>query len=242
MRSIIRENKGGLMNVITVSREYGLFVEDLLKDFARDNDMNIFSHQLLMEVAKKIDEPIEKLENLYSMEKFKSFKIFLTEMLQSMTEASSLFVESSQMDSPIFFPLFYPTSSKKDDLEKIENRESYIDLMRKVIIDTYKKGNVIIIGRGAQIVLRDYKKVRHLRFVGSCEKQIERVMDKLDLEKEEAINKIKTINKRRKDYISYFYDEDINDNSLYHFIVNVDRLGKDNLYGFLKHLAGGRNG
>ncbi len=230
------------MNVITVSREYGLFVEELLKDFAKENEMDIFSHQLLMEVAKKIDEPIEKLENLYSMEKFKSFKIFLTEMLQSMTEASSLFVESSQMDSPIFFPLFYPTSQKKDNLEKIENRESYIDLMRKVIIDTYKKGNVIIIGRGSQVVLKDYNNVMHLRFVGKKQKQLERVKQKLDISEEEACNKIKTINKRRRDYLSYFYDEEINDNSLYHYIVNVDKLGKDNLYNFLKHLIGGCNG
>src|SRR6056297_3016774 len=181
------------MGVITISREYGLFVEDLLKEFAKENEMDIFSHQLLMEVAKKIDEPIEKLENLYSMEKFKSFKIFLTEMLQSMTEASSLFVESSQMDSPIFFPLFYPTSQKKDNLEKIENRESYIDLMRKVIIDTYKKGNVIIIGRGSQVVLKDYNNVMHLRFVGDKKNQLERVEKKLEISEEEACNKIKTI-------------------------------------------------
>jgi len=231
------------MGVITISREYGLFVEDLLKEFAKEKDMNIFSHQLLMEVAEKIDQPVDKLENLYSMEKFKSFKIFLTEMLQSMTEASSLFVESSQMDSPVFFPLFYPTSKNKDELKKIDNRKNYIDLMKKVIIDTYKKGNVIIVGRGSQMVLKDYNNVVHLRFVGDCNKQIERVKKKLKIEEKEAKEKIKETNKRRHDYIKYFYNVDIDDPLLYHFIVNVDKLGKDNLYKFLATIKGGfKNG
>lgn len=229
------------MSVITISREYGLYVEELLEEFAKENDMNIFSHQLLMEVAKKIDKPLEDFENLYSMENFKSIKIFLSEMLQSMTEASSLFVESTQVDSPIYFPLFYPTSSEKDELDKIKNRKSYKELMKKVIIDTYNKGNVIIIGRGSQIVLNDYRNVFHLRFVGDEKKQIKRVAYKENISEDKAANKICKINKRRKSYLKYFYDKDINNYNLYHFVVNVDKLGKDYLYKFLKKVIGGFN-
>jgi len=212
------------MAVITVSRTYGLFMEEILQKFAERNKLDIFSHQLLMEVAKSVQQPLDKIEDLYSMDSFNSFKIFIAEMLQSMADSSSLMVTGSQIDAPVYFPLFFPTLHGKEEEKKIENRRSYTDLMKKVIEDLYRKGNVIIIGRGSQIILRNYPDVIHLRFDASPEYRIRQVMKKEKISAEEAEEKVKKIDRKRRDYISYFYGKKVDSPDLYDMIINVERL------------------
>ena len=225
------------MAVFTVSRTYGLFVEEMLQDFAQKNKMDIFSHELLMEVAKSVRQPLDKIEDLYSMDSFNSFKIFIAEMLQSMADSSSLMVTGSQIDAPVYFPLFFPTLHGKEEEKKIENRKSYTDLMKKVIEDLYRKGNVIIIGRGSQIILRNYPDVVHLRFDASLEYRIREVTEKEKISAGEAEDKIKKTDKKRRDYIDYFYGKKVDSPDLYDMIINVERLRGKTLSKVLQSLV-----
>ena len=224
------------MAVFTVSRSYGLYMEDILHDFAEKNNMDMFSHELLIEVAKKIQQPVEKIEDLYSMDSFNSFKIFLAEMLQSMADSSSMMVTGSQIDAPVYFPLFFPTYKVKEEEKKIENRKSYTDLMKKVIEDLYRKDNVIIVGRGSQIILENYPHVTHLRFDASVEYRIRQVMDKEKTNQEDAEDLIKKIDKKRRDYIDYFYGKKVDSVSLYDMIINVEKLSGKKLNKTLQSL------
>lgn len=212
------------MAVFTVSRTYGLDVEEMIQEFAEKNNLDIFSHELLMEVAKSVQQPLDKIEDLYSMDSFNSFKIFIAEMLQSMADSSSLMVTGSQIDAPVYFPLFFPTLHGKEEEKKIENRKSYTDLMKKVIEDLYRKGDVIIIGRGSQIILQPYPDVIHLRFDASLEYRVKKVVEKERIPENEAEDRIKKIDKKRRDYIDYFYGKKVDSPELYDMIINVERL------------------
>jgi|GEM_PF-1854761 hypothetical protein len=233
----VTDKEDDLMAVFTVSRTYGLFVEEMLQEFSQKNKMDIFSHQLLMEVAKSVRQPLDKIEDLYSMDSFNSFKIFIAEMLQSMADSSSLMVTGSQIDAPVYFPLFFPTLHGKEEEKKIENRKSYTDLMKKVIEDLYRKGDVIIIGRGAQIILHDYPDVVHLRFDASPEYRIRAVAERDKISADEAEDKIKKIDKKRRDYIDYFYGKKVDSPDLYDMIINVERLRGKTLAKVLQSLV-----
>jgi len=224
------------MAIITISRSFGLYEEELLKEFALKHDYNFMSHELLIEVAKKIEEPVERVKEIYSMENFSSFKIFLTELLQSMKDSSSLLVTGTHTDAPEFFPLYYSTLRNDEELAKFEERKSYIDLMRQVIEDIAKKKNVIIIGRGSQLILKDHANTIHLRLEGNHQDKVLRIAEKETLDEKEAALMLKKINRNRKEYIAHFYDETIDSPELYHYIINIDKLGKNRLFWFLENI------
>lgn len=224
------------MAIITISRSFGLYEEELLKEFALKHDYNFMSHELLIEVAKKIEEPVERVKEIYSMENFSSFKIFLTELLQSMKDSSSLLITGTHTDAPEFFPLYYSTLRDDEELAKFEERKSYIDLMKQVIIDIAKKKNVIIIGRGSQMILKDLPNAIHLRLEGNYQDKVLRIAEKEALDEKEAALMLKKINKNRKEYINHFYDETIDSPELYHYIINIDKLGKNRLFWFLENI------
>ncbi len=227
-----------IMSVITVSRAYGLYIEEYLRDFAEKYKYDLFSHEILMEVAKSIDKPVEKLHEIYAMDSFSSFKLFLSEMLASMSDASSVLVTGSQIDAPIYFPLYFPTATEYEK-DKSGNK-TYLELMKKVINDLYEKDNVIIIGRGAQIVLRDKPGVVNIRFDGEYGEKIRRVMEREDMDKSEAAEKIREIDKRRHNYIDYFYGKKVDSAELYDIIINIDRLDRDTETKLILDCIGGK--
>lgn len=232
------------MAVITVSRTHGLYTEEIFDEFCEKHNYRIFSQELLTEVSKKLDIPKDDLKETYSMENFKSSKVFLTELLQSMREGS-IYLTGSQIDSPEFYPIYYPTimdaNNKEHDgelnLDKYGNQDSYIKVMQSVIKNIAKEDNLIIIGRGAQMVLKDVPNIIHLRMDGSFSKRYKRLSRRENITEKQAMKIVKTIDKNRRKYINYFYDVEWSDISLYHYLINTDKVETVNFLNFLEGIT-----
>lgn len=223
------------MAVITISRTYGLYSENLLADIAKKHGYGVFCDEIFKKVAQNLDLDFEDAKALYAVENFSTFKIFMHELLGSLREGSMYMGTASQIDAPEFFPLSYASLVDKGNFKK-EKSKSYIDMMKKVIYDISKNDNVFIIGRAGQVVLQDQKNAIHLRLEGSFEKSVERVMKNSELSQKEAEAKIKKINKNRADYINYYYGKDCYDGKLYNFVVNVDKISKKGFEDFIEFL------
>ena len=94
----------------------------------------------------------------------------------------------------------------------------------ETILHLAQMGNVILVGRGANVVTRELDNVFHVRLVGSVAKRIERVQQVYELDRPAAIEFITRKDKGRRRYLKEHYHEDIDDPLLYHLIVNTDRI------------------
>jgi cytidylate kinase len=83
-------------------------------------------------------------------------------------------------------------------------------------------GNVILVGRGANIVTRELQTVFHVYLVGSLEKRIERAQKVFTLDRKAAVSYIKKKDEARRRYLKDNFDKDINDPLLYHITINTD--------------------
>ncbi|MEN6615263.1 MAG: cytidylate kinase-like family protein [Syntrophorhabdus sp.] len=83
-------------------------------------------------------------------------------------------------------------------------------------------GNVILVGRGGNIVTAEMKNVFHVRLVGSFDKRVERAMTVFGYDEKTAINYIKKRDIGRKRYVKDNFDADIDDPLLYHLVINTD--------------------
>jgi len=88
-------------------------------------------------------------------------------------------------------------------------------------------GNVILVGRGANIVTREMETAFHVYLVASRENRIKRAEEVLNLDSKSAANYIKKKDNARKRYVKDHFDKDIDDPLLYHIVINVDLIKYD---------------
>lgn len=100
-------------------------------------------------------------------------------------------------------------------------------LVRKTadtILHLAEVGNVILIGRGANIITGKLDHAFHVRLVGSLERRIAHLIDYKHLSLPEATAYARTEDQGRKRYVKKYYGSDIDDPLLYHLVINTDRV------------------
>jgi len=106
-------------------------------------------------------------------------------------------------------------------------RPSASTLVRKTadtILRLAELGNVVLIGRGANIVTRKLDYAFHVRLVGSVRRRVRYLEGYLDLSPQAAAEYVRKEDLGRKRYVKKYYAEDIDDPLLYHLVINTDRV------------------
>jgi cytidylate kinase len=109
-------------------------------------------------------------------------------------------------------------------------RPSSWTLVRKTaetILHLAELGNVVIIGRGGNIITNRLGNAFHVRLVGSVEKRIERLRDYKHLDQKAASECVRDEDSGRKRYVEKYYAKDIDDPLLYHLVINTDRMSDE---------------
>jgi hypothetical protein len=94
----------------------------------------------------------------------------------------------------------------------------------ETILQLARMGNVVIVGRGANIITSKLSNAFHIRLVASMEKRIEHMQNLMGFTEKEALNYIKKEDENRKRYLKSYFNVDIEDPLLYHMVVNTDLL------------------
>lgn len=109
-----------------------------------------------------------------------------------------------------------------------------LGLGKRAVQSAVHAGNMIIIGRGGQVILKDTPGVLHVRIEAPVEMRIERVKDQL--KKEPGASKSeKSLLKAAKDiitdrdmasadYLKRYFSIDWHDPRLYHMVLNLGKL------------------
>lgn len=91
-----------------------------------------------------------------------------------------------------------------------------------------EKGNVILVGRGANVVTGKLATAFHVRLVGTVEKRIARLMEVYDFDYANAHEFLKVQDASKKRYLKDHFNRDIDDPLLYHLIINTDEISYAN--------------
>jgi hypothetical protein len=100
-------------------------------------------------------------------------------------------------------------------------------LVRKTaetILRLAEVGNVVVIGRAANIITARLPSAFRVRLVGSLPARIAYVRDHLDVAPMRAAAFVRERDLGRKRYVRKYYDRDVEDPLLYDLVVNTDRV------------------
>lgn len=104
----------------------------------------------------------------------------------------------------------------------LEDRQ--ITVLQNTIRAAYRQGNLVVLGRGGQVLLKDNPDVLFVRVVASLDRRIERVRERMHTDQEGAWQMIYQRDEGSAGYMKRFYHVDWADPALYHLVLNTDRV------------------
>ena len=104
------------------------------------------------------------------------------------------------------------------------DEEQAIRMVRSTVEAAYKDGNVVILGRGGQTILKDKPDVLHVLLEAPIEDRVRRIRDREGVGQRDAQRLITDRDRAAEDYMKRFYGGvDWTDLTHYHLIINTSR-------------------
>ena len=102
--------------------------------------------------------------------------------------------------------------------------EDYVRIVGLVILNMAKEGNVLIIGRASQVVLKDDPEALHVQVVAPLSQRAERLMRIDGIAQREAMQRILASDRARADYLRRYYNVNWTDPQLYDLVVSTGHM------------------
>lgn len=117
-------------------------------------------------------------------------------------------------------------SEFSDMIDEMLGTHPPFDLLVKHTKDTItglaQRGNVILIGWGANVITRRFPHATHVRLVASLEKRVEHVRLIRDVPKKVALELVQIEDRGRNRYLKKYFGEEPENPLLYHLVLNTD--------------------
>jgi cytidylate kinase len=105
-----------------------------------------------------------------------------------------------------------------------EERKKYVAFLTQIFTEMASQGGYIIVGRGAQFILKDHPKALHVLLVANYESRIAFLVDRHNLSRPEAARMIRAREKERARLASCLFGANIDDISLYNIVLNTSLM------------------
>ncbi len=210
------------MAVITISRQYGSGGDEIAEMISKTTRYRIFDKQIIaasaIEVGITDQEVIDYSENDYKV------KSFLERLFSSQRSVAQVMMSRE-------------LSSESPAKELSLTEENAVALVRKAIEYAHHMGDIIIIGRGGQVILADCPDVLHVRIIAPFENRLLWVRNSPAMANQTYSDSVEARRAAQdlilaKDaassgYLKQFYGVDWDDPALYHLVLNTSKLHLD---------------
>ena len=185
-----------MVNIITIEREYGCGGGDIAQRVASRLNWKLWDQQLTEEIARLancpkavVEEREEKNDPLY----YRLFKSFLRGSYEGSINAPKL----NLLDS-----------------------ETILKTTRRVVEHVAEKGNCVIVGRGSQQFLKKRQDTLRVFLYAPREDKIRRLLSRGKTEKD-AEELVDSVDRERADFIQKYFSAAWPDRPIYHAMLNT---------------------
>ena len=117
-----------------------------------------------------------------------------------------------------------PTATRGHEIED----EKYIEGMRRAIDDLATDENIVMVGRGCYVILRDTPNVLRVGIEAHTDDRIATIMRRERLTEADATRILAERDEARKYFFNRFFDiEDPDDPEHFHFVINTSEVQQD---------------
>ena len=113
-------------------------------------------------------------------------------------------------------PLFWDSFSAQ--------RNKFLRCIKKAIYDVAGKGRSVIVGRGGQILLKDFPGTLHVRIYAPIHVRLQHLMESERVEEKQAHWMLRQSDQDSAGYIQSFFNAGWDDPNLYDLLINTEKL------------------
>jgi cytidylate kinase len=118
--------------------------------------------------------------------------------------------------------------------EGVPDEESYARAVEAVIREHAGRGDVVVLGRAAAMVLRERRDAFHVRLDGPPAARTARAMAMQGISRSEAERQLKDTDQAREAYVRHLYNSDPRDARHYHLVLDATAYRLDDLVDIIK--------
>jgi len=189
--------------VVTISRQFGSGGAEIGRIVAEKGGLLYVDQAIIGEVAKRLGINEEQAARQDE---------------QTVGEVGYI-LEALRSSSP--FSLHYNNLFKPTDLPTQAQELAYLRLTQRVLLELATKGDVVIIGRGAQFLLHGAARTLHIYIFAPLDYRIEKVMNLYNLNRKNAIVAIERRDYEHNAYLGRYYGGNQHQPYLYHLLINT---------------------
>ncbi len=102
--------------------------------------------------------------------------------------------------------------------------QTYIRTLHSIISDIASRRDVVIVGRGSQVILRDAPRTLHTLLVCPKGLRISRIMEREGLDADAAKHRVEENDRGRVAFHKKYFKVEVDDPHLYHLVVDTSRF------------------
>lgn len=225
------------MAIVTLSGQIGTNAREIGRVTADRLGIDYVDQEILVEAARDLGVPMESI--VTHDERTEGLGERLAHMLRHFLERSAAAGAADPMlggagGLDVMLARTYTEAAAEDD---DVSDDDYIQELANIIQDLADHDNVLILGRGSQVVLRDHPSATHVLLVGPKDLRIANIAKREGISSEEAEQHTKSLDKGRVSFHEKFFDVNVNDPAHYHLTLNVGRLTQDQIASLIADTA-----
>ena len=185
-----------MIRIVTIEREYGCGGGEIAQQVAAQLGWKLWDQLLTEEIARLANCP------------------------------KAVVADREERTDPLYYRLFksflrgsYEGSLNAHKLNLVDS-ESISQITRRVVEHVAKSGNSVIVGRGSQHFLRDHQDTLRVFLYAPREDKVRRLMARGKSEKE-AQQLVDTVDRERADFIQKYFHVEWPDRGIYHAMINT---------------------
>ena len=225
------------MPVITVNGPIGCGSVIVGQMVAQKLGTDFVDRLVLIEAAKLLEAPVGAL--IDKEQRIERFRDRLGRFIQTMLERSAISGEMYAGGALMTLPpeAYASLSGEQTTKGGQVGDKDFIEATTTVVNDLYRKGNVVIIGRAANMILADSPGVFHVGLFAPPDVRVQILMQRENLEREAAEVMVEELEQAHVEYYRKYFQVHPNEPSVYHTILNMGKLEPETAAAIIAHVA-----
>ncbi len=212
------------MPVVTVSSQYGAGARDVSRRLSRDLGLEYIDQTVLVDASRQLGRTVSEVAE--KDERTDSLRARLGHFLQRALERSAAGGAIDPMLGSGNLELMLSQSYQEltDSGSGVVDDRAILATTSQIIESIAQRGNVVIIGRGSQMILRSLPDTTHVQLVAEPEVALARVQEWEGIDEIAASRRIEEFNKGRAEFHRKFWQVDVWSPLHYDMVINTTHL------------------
>ncbi len=199
------------MRVVTISREYGSGGGEIAARLAAQLGWELIDHDVVARVAEQLGVSLAAAEAHDERPESRADRVLAS------LRALEFNLPTAQDVPPLLEP------------------RDYAEALAQVVRGAAAAGNVVIVGRAAQVLLRERRDTLHARIVAPLDWRIAYVMGRERLDRAAGQNRVQSKDTDRMRYLQLRFQVHVEDAHLYDLVLNTGAIGLDACVELIAH-------